>query len=405
MCDLRQLKKAAAEAEAAAIKLVPAFAFIAPLLNRVYVRNANFVAAIDTHKRVLYINSSFLEDSFKIETIVEEYLHLLLKHGSKEGFRGAKEKAEDAALAEIAIELEREYVEQRLFNRNWTYDSNLSREKQLLIYDNILGEFFGIDRKNLTLEEIFEFFKQQRQRLPEIAVVVGTDLNAVDNPNALQILDQENVDISDKEVQQAIIKALQKLSTKDSSQQIILKVLKKTKVNLNNIKKILYRFASFAHKKAQTIDIFKINHKKVHSKIVYFAKKKEAKLDVSLYCIIDVSGSMQSFYSELLSITKNVAKQYERSHFYFADTEIRSYVSAKEMRTAEEYSGIGGGGTCLDSVLLQIRERKEYKESKLKMILYVSDMKSNFAEPASGERHFAYVLGDKECPPFVKKIN
>jgi hypothetical protein len=139
MCDLRQLKKAVAEAEAAAIKLVPAFAFIAPILNRVYVRNANFVAAIDTHKRVLYINSSFLEDSFKIETIVEEYLHLLLKHGSKEGFRGAKEKAEDVALAEIAIELEREYVEQRLFNRIWTYDSNLSREKQLLIYDEILG--------------------------------------------------------------------------------------------------------------------------------------------------------------------------------------------------------------------------------------------------------------------------
>jgi hypothetical protein len=405
MCDLRQLKKAAAEAEAAAINLVPSFAFIAPLLNRVYVRNADFVAAIDTHKRVLYIDSSFLDDTFKIETIVEEYLHFLLKHGSKEGFRGAKEKAEDAALAEIAIELEREYIQQRLFNRNWTYDPNLSREKQLLIYDKILEEFFGIDRKNLTLEEIFEFFKQQRQRLPEIAFVARTDLNVVDNPNALQILDQENVDISDKEVQQAIIKALQKLFTKDSSQQIILKVLKKTKVNLNNIKKILYRFASFAHKKAQTIDIFKINYKKVHSKIVYFAKKKEAKVEVSLYCIIDVSGSMQSFYSELLSITKNIAKQYDRSHFYFADTEIRSYVSAKEMCTAEEYGGIGGGGTCLDSVLLQIRERKEYKESKIKMILYVSDMESNFAEPASGERHFAYVLGDKECPPFVKKIN
>lgn len=394
---LHELKAAVRKAEANAFFLVPEFALVASALTRVFTDRMPAEAAMDYKNKRLYINSTFLHLPENVQTnvIFEEYLHFLLRHHFESPGRGSAEAKENRELAEIACELEREYVQQKILKVNWCYPTNFPREKTLLAVHEILCQR-ATKPQDLTLEQIFKILKHESEKTEKVKLRqkdIGVD---VDEKNILYVepaapVDSENV----------IDSAVKKLAGRTNCPQLfeISASYGKHKVLLA-LKKILRDCAYWASKKDTRLNIFELDQKKTED-IVFYAKQK-TRPHQKLFVILDVSLSMIDVYTDLLGIALEIKKEFPESIFFFADTEIREVTPDLKQSMCIP----GGGGTELDAVTRQLRTRPEYTGNFKKIILFVSDFVSNFEPPLANERFYGIGINadPKSIPQYIKLL-
>ncbi|GIW77872.1 MAG: hypothetical protein KatS3mg104_2935 [Phycisphaerae bacterium] len=392
MDKIHETKKIYKEATASLLGKYWELSYVLPVLKVKFVEEESFYAAMDTQHRTMYISTNLVKDMVPEETILEELLHFLLDHGKDR--RGWKEMQQNKSVANVAIELERELFQQRINKKPWSFPDD---EREIL-HKRILAKIKN-KIKDETLELIFEALMSDEEcknlcEKSEIKITNGMlDENLKEKfSNGGEGEESEEFIFSDSEIEVRKDDCLTEIGKRFGSEKgNILEKLnneKRIKMGLKKLKKIV---ASKRRGRSKT-DPRRIK-KKFYTTypIIEFGSRRK---DPNILVIVDVSGSMNS-YRDLIMGTLEQMKKWGNVTFVFGDVKIAA--------VGLENAVFTGGGTNMKRVTEEAREMF----SGEKIIVYFSDMISEFSPPERGEEMFfvpAFGGEDYGFPKYIKVL-